>query len=538
MPLPGPESRVFAQIARTAKYKATCVKRLAGVFEVRLSSSDYYDRIDANQWHALKNMPFKLFRVADSSQEITNNDVYYSSNQYRRGYWYTDDNGGYDFSLQSGNYEVELKSVDVQVGTNVVGGETRLSVNRIEHGTPETTRRFSCSVSPPIHMLENPLRHTPLYKDVKAITMCASLTTDPNAVISARADAVINQQGDRDTIKRFQELLNWIGFYRTYTAGESGGLLDGDYVGGATTGVKEVQEILNAYLDANPNYPSDLPRPANPPDGRNADGLTVLTMATCYRDSDPDHNRAIRRRRVGEPGNQGTKVLTRVLDSFNIQGRLREDAAWNFHQFLEEVECKGGELDFLSGTLRDLGAQVGPGMRTTSLHHTGRALDFNINRGMTHNPNDDLYVIEKDNTDPNWANPREHRGQWIVWIKCVNQDGTQGVNKSLNAWVHSARTRGGGQARSINGWFINLTEIAGRHSIERISARAGWENNYMNCEWWHFQYEGGLRGSNWGNQMNDIGYTNRELERQQGWQVAGNPNPNVYNNNDLAQTPW
>jgi peptidoglycan hydrolase-like protein with peptidoglycan-binding domain len=438
---------------------------LDGLFQVRLTN--YCN----NSYAAMSNMPFKLFRVSDNV-EITNSGVTHTSNQYRNGYWYTDSNGGYNFELPGGNYEIRLKAAEIQITTqNNANGQTTLSIGNIQ----SREQRFGCSSQACVrHRLENPLRNTPLYKQISAVAMCISLTPD----------ALINAQSDSSLIKHLQELLNWVGFFGTYTQRNSGSSLNGTYGNSTRSGVTEFQQILNA----NTNYPQDLPPRRS--DGL-VDGITVLAMAAAYRNQS-------RRRSAGDP----QKVLIKILDSQNQQKIFREDAGWNFHQFIEEVECNGGIIDLASGGYVALDATrpLRQGTSLTSLHNTGRAGDHNTNAGMQ-NPQNDRYVIVRDgNNDP----PR-----WIVWCRCDRQDGSQGQNQQLNGWRWAHGN--GGSTRAANGFFVNITNIAQNHGIDRISARGTWANSYMATEWWHFQYEQGLQNSSWGQEMNVIGYTNNDL---------------------------
>lgn len=442
------------------------IQTIEGNFVVLIT--DYCDKNDKHAWLALPNMAFKLFKVPEYC-EIAGSSIITTSNQYKNGYWYTDSNGSYKFEIQGGKYEIVLKTAEFEIDEINANEQTILDIKKIE----TNEQRFTCSVGQPLeHKLEkNPLRHTPVYRDIEILAGCLSLTPE----------IIINKQTDKKTIRCFQELLNWLGFYGKYTHGKSGGDLDGDYGPGTIGGVKDFQQLCLS------STPKDLPPPRT--DGY-TDGLTVLAMATSYRDKK-------RKRKEGEPGNRGTKVLVKVVDSLNQKIKLREDAAWSFHQYIEEVECKGGIIDLATGGYVPLDADrpLGAGRTLTSLHNTGRAVDHNNRIGMQ-DLQIDKYVIERvDNNDP----PR-----WVVWSKCNKM---RGQNKELNGWVYE---KGGGKYKKINGYFINITDIAKKHNIEGISGRTEWKTNKDSTEWWHFEYKKDF--TTWRQEMNIIGYPDDKLK--------------------------
>ncbi len=152
--------------------------------------------------------------------------------------------------------------------------------------------------------------------------------------------------------------------------------------------------------------------------------------------------------------------------------RLREDVVRAYMPVYDTIRAAGGIIPS-SGGKRVLSSSVGAGRSKTSFHYTGRALDIMVGSGMSNPTNDPLVVAQ----DSNKTNP-----YWRVYAKV-----SDGQQMTLNGMVWRNQT-----TKTISGSFIDLTDLFEQAGFGRITARTNWRNNYMNTEWWHFQYTGGL----------------------------------------------
>jgi len=158
---------------------------------------------------------------------------------------------------------------------------------------------------------------------------------------------------------------------------------------------------------------------------------------------------------------------------------VRSDVANSLTTAVTEINALGGKV-VSAGGMRNLSVSGGSGRSKTSLHYLGLAFDLATNCGMR-NPEKDLYVIVRSGgTD---QNPR-----WIVYCRSESPDAKE---ITLNAAVYKKGI--GIQEQKVTGKFINVTEIMEKNGWKPISARSNWKNNYMSCEWWHFEKTDSLK---------------------------------------------
>lgn len=72
-----------------------------------------------------------------------------------------------------------------------------------------------------------------------------------------------------------------------------------------------------------------------------------------------------------------------------------------------------------------------------------------------------------------------------TWIKCTQQDGSQGIKVTLNSF----------NAGKVTGYYFDFTECAKRLGWQRIPAHNGWKTKgtaYNLMEFWHYQNTEGL----------------------------------------------
>ncbi len=180
-------------------------------------------------------------------------------------------------------------------------------------------------------------------------------------------------------------------------------------------------------------------------------------------------------------------------DSF----RLREDVARAYTKVYKVIKKSGGIIPS-SGGIRSLWAKVSSGRSATSFHYTGRALDIHIYSAMK-NPRTDPLVVTK-----------ESGNKWLVYAK-----GDKGDKLTLEG-IKWAKGKAG--AVKVSGRFINLTELFKKEGFNPIRARRSWPRSYISSEWWHFQYETGLKYglSTFGNELLKI-YRKDQLVNTPPW---------------------
>ncbi len=152
---------------------------------------------------------------------------------------------------------------------------------------------------------------------------------------------------------------------------------------------------------------------------------------------------------------------------------LRSDVAKAYQKVYDQVIEAGGKITS-SGARRSLGARVNPSRSATSFHYTGRALDLHVGSGMEV-PGRDPYVITSDGDR-----------YWRVYVRAV-----EGDSMELDAITYANRER----SRKVSGNFLDLTQLFEKNGFMCIKARKSFftGGTWLGAEWWHFQYEIGLK---------------------------------------------
>ncbi len=178
---------------------------------------------------------------------------------------------------------------------------------------------------------------------------------------------------------------------------------------------------------------------------------------------------------------------------------LREDAAQAYMRVYEKVQEAGGKLTS-SGARRSLEAAVSPSRSATSFHYTGRALDLFVGSSME-NRALDPFVVSSDGDR-----------YWRVFVRA---DG--GKPMEIEAVTYGSRKNG----KLVNDRFLDLTSLFKAEGFERIRARRSFFNNgtWLGAEWWHFQYEKGLKKgvSTFGGELLKV-YTEDQVRPMPPWQ--------------------
>jgi hypothetical protein len=158
--------------------------------------------------------------------------------------------------------------------------------------------------------------------------------------------------------------------------------------------------------------------------------------------------------------------------------RIRADLVDGYTSVRQRIVAGGGIVTS-SGGLRAVTEPATPGRSKTSLHYTARAIDLNVSSGMQARRTP--YVVVRDGGS-------DDHPLWKVYCE-VTADG-EGETRALEALVWK---RGQGVvATTTQVRCICLTDMFEEGGWRRIPARSGWRDNYMSCEWWHFQNETGL----------------------------------------------
>jgi hypothetical protein len=162
------------------------------------------------------------------------------------------------------------------------------------------------------------------------------------------------------------------------------------------------------------------------------------------------------------PGSQGYDYLL-----------LREDAAENFRALRREIVELGGAISSAGGK-RSLSVGASAGRSSTSMHYPGLAFDLAIDSGFF-KPTIDRFVIT-----------RGEDGYWNVWCRAEG-----GREKKLNAVYWDGWGSGVDKEKTVQGTFINFTELCIKHGFHPIRPRKSFSRpsgrKYLGCEWWHFQ---------------------------------------------------
>lgn len=195
------------------------------------------------------------------------------------------------------------------------------------------------------------------------------------------------------------------------------------------------------------------------------------------------------------PGRDGYDRLT-----------LRSDAADSFKALREEIHSLGGIVTTAGGK-RGLSGKASPSRSKKSMHYTGLAFDLSLPTGMQ-NAHKDPYVVV-DAGDRHWE----------VWCRTENEEVPE---VSLESCVRSGKNL---VKEEVTGRFFSFTAIAKKHGWERIRGRRSFYTggSYTGAEWWHFQWEQGLkRGeSKFGEELLKV-YSMSECKNFVYWDIAKN----------------
>jgi hypothetical protein len=154
-----------------------------------------------------------------------------------------------------------------------------------------------------------------------------------------------------------------------------------------------------------------------------------------------------------------------------------------FEELRKDVKEQSG-VDFLSkcgDVFRPEGfATKKTGVAFYSNHKTGRAFDYD----QTSNA---IVLVNE---------PSGGKMYWRTYLKCVPQDGSKGVKKTLKDKRGSTYT----------GYVVDFTALAHKYGFERIPARSSWKHDYNSQEFWHYQR---MEGLTWEEAMKEIRTSNR-----------------------------
>jgi TolB protein len=173
--------------------------------------------------------------------------------------------------------------------------------------------------------------------------------------------------------------------------------------------------------------------------------------------------------------------------------RLNVDMVAKFDGFRQAIldACGRDFLAQLSDAWRPLTAESETSSYS-SWHKSGRAIDL-------------LFDYRDENRLPLIEMVREDIGgrtYWRLYLKCRQQDGSQGTPMREHAWDFSGSARLanpdlGGRWESIPvGYYVDITDLADTYGWDRISAidkpDYSWKWHFLAIEYWHFQQDEGL----------------------------------------------
>jgi Putative peptidoglycan binding domain len=196
-------------------------------------------------------------------------------------------------------------------------------------------------------------------------------------------------------------------------------------------------------------------------------------------------------------------------------GTLRGDVADEWSKLVTKIKGLGGTIDGPYGdTKRHLGKASKVGASSFSFHIVGRAID--LNQGLA-GPPGKRYYVAKDTGNGTI-------GYWRIYCTPEKQDGTQGKafeKDAVDCWDFYSKKA----YKLPPGHYLDLTrEIESDGKFERIPAQKGWEANYNQTEWWHFQYKLGKQET-FLDECELVGYSEQDLK------TAG------YSTNDMDRRP-
>lgn len=153
-------------------------------------------------------------------------------------------------------------------------------------------------------------------------------------------------------------------------------------------------------------------------------------------------------------------------------------------------ECGRDFFAQLSDAWRDIGYDSGYSAYT-SWHKTGRAIDTLMDYFSSDRRQRWLEVV---------LEPGGGEIYWRLYLRCANQDGSQGLPIRTRPWDLTAEARQaltGGRRKALpTGYYIDLTDLMAQYGWLRIAAHDSpdfhWHNNFVAVEHWHFQKTDGL----------------------------------------------
>lgn len=152
---------------------------------------------------------------------------------------------------------------------------------------------------------------------------------------------------------------------------------------------------------------------------------------------------------------------------------LRQDAAEKYCTLRKKIKEMGGILTTAGGK-RPLSEGTSSDRSVTSMHYMGLAFDLATDSGFF-NPDTDPFVITIAGNN-----------YWEVW--CRSQKGEE---RKLNVIYWDDWNSGVDKTTTVQGKFINFTEICAQHGFYPIRPRLSFtrkqNRKYVGCEWWHFQ---------------------------------------------------
>jgi TolB protein len=162
-----------------------------------------------------------------------------------------------------------------------------------------------------------------------------------------------------------------------------------------------------------------------------------------------------------------------VDDSFTaLRARVLAESG---HDFLSELSDAWRRMDYYS-----------PGSSYTSWHKAGRAVDT-------------LVDYLSPNRQERWLEVALEPGGgevlWRLYLRCVEQDGSQGAPLTVRPWDLTADARSNGRGgrfkRMPNGYYVDLTDLMAQYGWLRISSwdhpEFHWYDSFIGLEYWHFQ---------------------------------------------------
>jgi len=182
---------------------------------------------------------------------------------------------------------------------------------------------------------------------------------------------------------------------------------------------------------------------------------------------------------------------------------------------LRQAIIESSGHDFLS-QLSDAWRPLTAGSETSSYsswHKAGRAIDFLFD----YRDEDRLPLIEMVREDIGG------RTYWRLYLRCVEQDGSQGTPMREHSWDFSGAARRrypdlGGRWESIpHGYYVDITDLSGRYGWDRIAAidkrDYSWKWHFLAIEYWHHQQDEGL---DWYGAMKQV-YAEEDLAALFNW---------------------